>query len=203
MRLPSKGICIGRQEKWRKRFIYCIFIIFGIFGPGVAAFATTFLISCTPAWAAELHHYVFFNLDRERIHEPSFLETKAFDGAQIKYTWKQLEPEQDKYDFAMIQSDLDFLKTHGKRLFIQLQDVTFDPKTNCVPQYLTREAKYHGGVAQEYTDTSNTAQGCVARRWDAAVQERYAKLLSTLGQQFDGKIEGLASMSIYFVCYDH
>ena len=165
--------------------------IFGTLGPGAAVFAFTFWTLCTPVWAAELHHYVFFNLDRERIHEPSFLDTKAFDGAQIKYTWKQLEPEQDKYDFAMMQSDLDFLKTHGKRLFVQLQDVTFDPKTNCVPQYLTTEATYHGGVAREYTDTSNTAQGCVARRWDPAVQERYAKLLNALGQQFDGKIEGI------------
>jgi hypothetical protein len=126
----------------------------------VASLVCLFFLACSCAWAAELHHYVFFNLDRERICEPSFLKTKAFDGAQIKYTWKQLEPEKDKYDFAMIQSDLDYLNTHGKRLFIQLQDVTFNPKTNCVPRYLTEDAQYHGGVAVEYGDTDKTAQGC-------------------------------------------
>jgi hypothetical protein len=38
-------------------------------------------------------HYVFFNRDRERISEATFLDTKAFEGAQLKYTWRELERE--------------------------------------------------------------------------------------------------------------
>jgi len=52
------------------------------------------------------HHYVFFNRDRERISEPVFLGTKAFAGAQLKYTWRELEPEKDAYDFSAIAKDL-------------------------------------------------------------------------------------------------
>lgn len=159
--------------------------------PVMAMLICLFFAACSCAWAAELHHYVYFNVDRERISEPSFLDTKAFDGAQIKYTWKQLEPEKDKYDFAMIEKDLDYLKAHGKRLFIQLQDASFNPKRNNVPAYLTTDPRYHGGFDFEREDNAKVAEGTVSRRWDPAVQERYQKLLAALGQKFDGKIEGI------------
>ena len=38
-----------------------------------------------------VHHYVFFNRDRERIAEPTFIQTKAIEGAQLKYSWRELE----------------------------------------------------------------------------------------------------------------
>jgi hypothetical protein len=83
-----------------------------------------------------VHHYVFFNLDRERIFEESFLLTRAFEGAQLKYTWRELEPKKDEYDFSDIRKDLAFLNSKGKKLFIKLQDVTFNPKRVFVPDYL-------------------------------------------------------------------
>ncbi len=79
-------------------------------------------------------NYVFFNIDRHRIQEKSFLETKKLVGAQLKYTWKELEPEKDQYDFSEIEKDLDFLINHNKKLFIQLQDVTFDTIRVFVPR---------------------------------------------------------------------
>ena len=38
------------------------------------------------------------NLDRAAAKDPAFLGNKAFAGAQIKYTWRQLEPAKDHYD---------------------------------------------------------------------------------------------------------
>src|SRR4051812_12186906 len=61
---------------------------------------------CAPlAVAAEpapkpLHHYVFFGADREHISDASFLDTRSFEGAQIRYSWKRLEPAKDEYDFS-------------------------------------------------------------------------------------------------------
>ena len=49
-----------------------------------------------------VHHYVFFAHERERIAEKSFLDTPAFEGAQLKYTWRELEPEKDDYDLSLI-----------------------------------------------------------------------------------------------------
>jgi hypothetical protein len=144
--------------------------------------------------AQTIHHYVFFNMERERIAETSFLTTTAFEGAQLKYTWKELEPEKDHYRFTDIRKDLDFLTAHGKKLFIQLQDVTFDTSVVNIPAYLIRDTTFHGGVALQF-ETDNHGQiipgGWVARRWDPAVRERMHKLFDTLGKEFDGGIEGI------------
>ena len=154
------------------------------------------LIYCTGASSAGVHHYVFFNRDRERISDAAFLETKAFEGAQLKYTWRELERGKDGYDFSAIQHDLMFLHSTGKKLFIQLQDASFDPNIVNVPRYLLNDARYNGGVDKQYSikdddEEHAVPEGWVARRWDPAVQERFHKLLLSLGKEFDGKVEGI------------
>jgi hypothetical protein len=146
--------------------------------------------------AAEVHHYVFFNRDRERIRESAFLNTRTFEGAQLKYTWRELERQKDEYNFGDIQRDWSFLQAKGKKLFIQLQDASFDTNIVTIPRYLLKDAQYHGGADLQYSienndETHATPQGWVARRWDPVVQERFKRLLLALGRQFDGKIEGI------------
>jgi hypothetical protein len=147
--------------------------------------------------AKPVHHYVFFGQDRAKIATASsFLETKALEGAQVTYSWTQLEPAKDLYDFGMIREDLAFLTSKGKKLFIQLQDVTFSESRVNVPLYLLREAIYNGGADKQYEIKDNdedhpVVAGWVARRWDPAVQERFHKLLFALGEEFDGRIEGI------------
>ena len=68
------------------------------------------------------HNYVFFGQERERIADTAFLAHPSIVGAQLKYTWRELEPAQGRYDFRAIRRDLAFLKRHDKRLFLQLQD---------------------------------------------------------------------------------
>jgi hypothetical protein len=155
------------------------------------------LLVCVDSAAAQgTHHYVFFNRDRGRIRDTAFLETKAFEGAQLKYTWRELEPEQDLYDFSAIREDLQFLTSKGKKLFIQLQDVSFDQTIVNVPRYLQKDNRYGGGADRDYNiegddETRAVAAGWVARRWDPAVQARFHQLLLALGKEFDGKIEGI------------
>ena len=154
------------------------------------------LICCARASAEGPRHYVFFNRDRERISDAAFLSTKAFEGAQLKYTWRELEQGKDGYDFSAIEHDLTFLNSNGKKMFIQLQDVSFDPNIINVPRYLLNDARYNGGADKQYSipdddETRAVPEGWVARRWDPAVQERFHKLLLALGKEFDGKIEGI------------
>ena len=150
-----------------------------------------------PVAVKSIHHYVFFGQDREKLATAStFLETKSLEGAQVVYSWRQLEPEKDAYDFGMIRKDLAFLTSRGKRLFIQLQDVTFSESRINVPLYLLRDPIYNGGAARQYEyegDDEGNAKvvGWMARRWDPAVQERFHKLLFALGKEFDGRIEGI------------
>lgn len=156
------------------------------------------LLSITPlASAKPVHHYVFFGRDREQIkNAKSFLETKSFEGAQIAYSWRQLEPAKDEYDFSQIREDLEFLKAHGKKLWIQLQDVSFSPTRMNVPKYLTTDPQYNGGADKQYANNfaeqeKPAVAGWVARRWDPAVQERLHKLMMALGKEFDGRVAGI------------
>lgn len=147
--------------------------------------------------AKRVHHYVFFGGDRESIPKAkSFLETPAFEGAQVSYSWRQLEHTKDEYDFSEIREDLKFLNSHGKKLWIQFQDVTFSPKRISVPKYLLEDPKYNGGADKQYRTTENAdehpeQEGWMARRWDPAVQERMHKLFAALGKEFDGRIAGI------------
>ena len=52
------------------------------------------------------HNFVFFAKERELLPNHPFLKIKTFEGAQITYSWKQLEPGEDNYDFEDIDADL-------------------------------------------------------------------------------------------------
>jgi hypothetical protein len=144
---------------------------------------------------AVVHHFIYFGLDRQAISTQSFLSSAA-EGAQLKYTWRELEPEKGRYDFSAIRADLAFLRAHDKKLFLQIQDVSFDPRIVNVPKYLQTDPAYHGGAAPQYVyeegheDRAKPA-GWVARRWDSRVRRRFQLLLQALGGEFDGNVEGI------------
>ena len=155
-------------------------------------------LCCAAAGARPVHNYVFFGLGREKIREAaSFLSTDALEGAQVTYTWRQLEPERDAYDFGAVREDLAFLTSKGKRLFIQLQDLSFLASRVNVPRYLLDDPAYNGGADKEYEvggdgdEEHAPVVGWAARRWDPAVRERFRRLLSALGREFDGRVEGV------------
>jgi hypothetical protein len=56
-----------------------------------------------------------------------------------------------EYDFSMISEDYNYLLTHGKKLFIQFQDVTFNPGYKAIPEYLMTE-EFDGGCILSYND---------------------------------------------------
>jgi hypothetical protein len=154
------------------------------------------LFQTTFVWAESPQHFVFFALERDRLRESSFLETEAFAGAQLKYTWRELEPEKDCYDLAPIREDLEFLQSRGKKLFIQVQDVSFSREIVNVPEYLRSDPRYGGGANLKYEfedeeETKPIIDGWVARRWDPAVLDRFSRLMQALGKELDGRIEGV------------
>ena len=116
------------------------------------------------------------------------MDHSRFVGAQIMYRWRDLEPRKDRYDFSKIRSDLNYLRARNKKLFIQLQDVTFSAKHKPMPDYVMSDG-YAGGVVP-YRANGQTI-GWISRRWDPRVQERFAALLTALGDEFDGEIEGI------------
>jgi hypothetical protein len=151
-----------------------------------------------------IDHYVFYGMDREKLVKDQMLDDPFFKGAQVAYFWKQLEPVKDEYDFSLIREDLNFLRSKGKRLWIQLQDVTFNDRWVAVPKYI-QNPKYNGGIGRQYIipgedESKAVPRGSATRRWDPAVQERLHKLFEKLASEFDGQIEGinLAETSVGF-----
>lgn len=104
------------------------------------------------------------------------------------YSWKQLEPQKGEYDFSVIREDYNYLLSKKKKLFIQIQDMTFDTIYKSVPIYLLDE-EYDNGIV-EFSE-EGVVEGWLAKRWNKKVQERFALLFQALGKEFDGKIEGI------------
>lgn len=138
--------------------------------------------------------FIYFGRDRERIAEPSFTGNPGIDGAQLRYLWRELEPERDRYALDAMRSDIATLRKSGKKLFIQIQDSTFS-EVMPVPEYLRTDPAFHGGVDRklEINSSDNTTRfdGWVARRWDPAVRARFVALLTAIGRVVDGDIEGI------------
>jgi hypothetical protein len=147
--------------------------------------------------SAQIKNYMFIGMDREQLQDTSKWATNGlFEGVQIAYSWRQLEPEKDNYDFSLIKEDLELLWKYKKKLFIQIQDVSFQMKWNFTPAYLLNDTIYHGGANKQYKfdtweEKKYTDLGWVVRRWDKEVQKRLHKLYATLGKEFDGIVEGV------------
>jgi hypothetical protein len=148
-----------------------------------------YLSATCPLKSDSIKHFVYFARDRELIHNHPFLNIQRFVGAQIMYPWEQLEPEKGKYDFSIIKEDYKYLLSYEKKLFIQLQDATFNPKYVGIPEYLLTD-EFDGGSIPQFNDNGELV-GWVAKRWNPKVQERFALLLKALGKEFDGKVEGI------------
>lgn len=148
-----------------------------------------YLNSTCPIVKDSIQHFVYFARDRGAIIDHPFLQHPIFKGAQIMYSWKDFEIEKGKYDFTILKHDYEHLKRFGKNIFIQLQDVTYNPKYKAIPDYLMTE-EYNGGATFQYNNAGKP-EGWVAKRWNKKVRERFELLLQELGKEYDGKIEGI------------
>ncbi len=158
-------------------------------------FATVSLFECTYSQAPQLKQYIFFGMDRESIHEDSFLlYNPRIEGAEVSYAWRQLEPGRGQYDFSRVEEDLRFLAGKGKKLFVMISDATFYDQYNAVPAYMLSDTAFHGGQEKQCMLRDNGTESChgyYARRWDPAVRAQFIQLIKKFSAYFDGKIAGI------------
>lgn len=149
-------------------------------------------------------NYIYFPArgeSGENIRADKALFDPRFSGAQIVYTWRNLEPIKDKYDFTAIKQDLAYLISIDKKLWIQLQEKSFQPYFKNVPNYLLDDPLYNGGVLKQSMlsaperdpnkPETDDEYGWSAKIWEKPVRDRFQKLISELGKELDGKIEGI------------
>jgi hypothetical protein len=118
-------------------------------------------------------------------------------GGQIIYSWRQLEPKKDQYDFSKLQRDLAVARSLHKKLWVAISDRGFSLQWKTMPDYLSTDPEYQGGIVFQYSypgtkeGTNKTPDGTVAMQWNPAVRARFQKLLRTLAMRFDGRIYGI------------
>ncbi|WP_222939704.1 hypothetical protein [Photobacterium sp. BZF1] len=147
------------------------------------------LSATCPLAKDDMKHFVYFAGNRASLKDHPLLTSERFTGAQIMYPWALLEPEKGQYDFSAIEEDYQYLKAHGKKLFIQLQDATFSVEFRGIPAYLNSD-EFDGGSVPRFYDNGKQ-DGWSAKRWNTKVQHRFALLIAELGKSYDGKIEGI------------
>ncbi len=130
-------------------------------------------------------HYIAMNMWDGRDAIPDALRP-GVAGVQVRYTWRDLEPAKDSYDFSAIEADLAVLKAANRQLVVFVFDKSFKDE-RYTPAYLW----------EDHTLPSNESSGgvgYVAKRWDPYVVERMSKLLEALGRAFDShpNFEGVA-----------
>lgn len=105
-------------------------------------------------------------------------------GAYKRYYWDELEPSQGRYDFSEIESDLRYLKSINKQLFIQFADSSHG--SPAVPRYV-RTSFYGGG---SYRASNGIYH---AKLWNSNVVDREIRIINALGARFnrDPNFEGL------------
>ena len=143
--------------------------------------------------AAAPQNFLFTDSDSLK-SQSALLRRPDIAGAQVVYTWKSLETAQDQYDFSRIESDLAFLTSVDRKLFIQIQDRFFEVQHRNVPAYLLEEPVYQGGLVAQADNPGEDlpeGHGWVAQQWNPAVRARFQKLLSALAQKFDGRVWGI------------
>lgn len=102
-------------------------------------------------------------------------------GFVKRYAWRSLEPALGTYDFAEIQSDLNWAAAYGMHLIVMIEDKTFLPERP-TPAYL-----------DSYT-LPNNLSGYTVARWSPYVVTRLNALVKALGR-FDSNaaFEGIAT----------
>lgn len=139
-------------------------------------FATVTLHAAEPS-AVKWHpgHYVYID---NRALTPELLSLPHFRGVQKNFTWRTLEPEEGRFDFSELRSDLALAKKHGRQLVVQLTYKSFTKGVRNVPDYL-RGAEFGGGV---YTTIMGSYNPVL---WNDAVRARFKALIVALGREFD------------------
>lgn len=129
-------------------------------------------------------HYL---LAMDKTTQQDFLKGN-FLGVQKKYLWKDLEKVKGQYDFSAIKSDLNFLKQHDRRLFIQINTKAFGQDAIAAPAYLN-EPEYEGGFYKTETGSLNPVY------WNPKVEARLIALYQAIGNEFN-KETGLEGVNL-------
>ena len=121
-------------------------------------------------------------------------------GLQLRYTWAELEGDEDRFDFSRIKEDLDRVSKYKKRLHVLLMLKSFAGGNRPVPEYLERKAE-RGPATFNIGIEEKQAPGGPRKRsgqnialWEPQVLKSLEKFLQAMGRELDSHpaLEGVA-----------
>lgn len=124
------------------------------------------------------------------------IDNSVFVGGKRIYAWKDIEPSEGKYDFSKIEQDLAYLKSIGKRLWIQVFYTQFNGSLPpLTPSYMWGNSVYGCG-SQYYGTYERSAQtgGWIPCFWNNNVNLKLRALYTALGDRFNKEeyLEGIS-----------
>jgi hypothetical protein len=124
------------------------------------------------------------------------IDNPIFTGGKRIYAWKDIEPSEGKYDFSKIEQDLTYLKSIGKRLWIQVFYTQFNGDLSpLTPSYMWKNSTYGCGP-QYYGSYERSAQtgGWIPCFWNNNVNSKLRALYTALGNRFNKEeyLEGIS-----------
>lgn len=124
-------------------------------------------------------HYLYVNWDASDGEIAAVLAANPrLRGIMMLFSWRELEPSFDFYDFNRIQLALDRAERLGTRLAIYVEAQAYLPNENRMPDYIDGPI-YGGGRYWLPNDAVNPVL------WNATVAARLAALYRELGARFD------------------
>lgn len=112
-------------------------------------------------------------------------------GLQLRYTWAELEPNEDRFNFDRLRQDLDRVASYKKRLHVLLMLKSFAGGARPVPEYLEQKAgsgrsTYSIGIEEKQAPGGPRARaGQNVALWEPAVLENLEKFLFAMGKALD------------------
>ena len=137
-------------------------------------------------------HYVYIPKEFKKINLEEFIGglDEVFKGVQVKFSWRELEENENQYNFDEIETLLKILKKYKKKLFLQIQERSYIEGVIPIPDYLYKEPQYQGGAAlfdAPYRLKKGKKGGEGAKIWNASVLSRFNLLVESIGKRFDGE----------------
>lgn len=99
----------------------------------------------------------------------------AIRGVQLRYNWKDLEPQKDVYDFSKIDADIAMFSKIDKKLVIFLMTKSF-VDSSALPTYMDNYAYRYGAT---------TKPGWNIKLWENEAKLRLEALVKALGAKYD------------------
>jgi len=120
------------------------------------------------------HYITFPDYVNKAAVSQEISSVNAIRGVQIRYNWKDLEPQKDVYDFSKIDADIEIFSKINKKLVIFLMTKSF-VDSSPLPQYMVAYAYKH----------STDKPGYNIKLWENEAKLRLEALIKALGKKYD------------------